>query len=145
MSNSREDTGNKWSEAMKKWLCDMNKARKRRIADERPFTEDELTPMEAQYTAILRRGQAENEATKPKWAMKDEASLLRRLEKYRDSHLLFLRRFDVPFDNNLSERDLRKVKNRQKMSGGFRDECVLNGFHQTYFKLCFSATAFNFS
>ena len=39
-----------------------------------------------------------------------------------DSHLLFLRRFDIPFDNNLSERDLRKVKNRQKMSGGFRDE-----------------------
>ena len=44
------------------------------------------------------------------------------LEKYRDSHLLFLQRFDVPFDNNMSERDLRKVKNRQKMSGGFRDE-----------------------
>ena len=52
----------------------------------------------------------ENEAAKPKWAKKDEASLLRRLEKHRDSHLLFLRRFQVPFDNNLGERDLRKVK-----------------------------------
>ncbi len=122
LTKNSEDTGNKWSEVMKKWLCDMNQARKRKIADGQPFTEDELTALEEQYTAILRQGQAENEATRPKWAKRDEASLLRRLEKYRDSHLLFLRRFDVPFDNNLSERDLRKVKNRQKMSGGFRDE-----------------------
>jgi transposase len=33
---------------------------------------------------------------------------------------LFLHDFAVSFDNNLSERDLRKCKNRQKMSGGFR-------------------------
>ena len=42
------------------------------------------------------------------------------LEKYRENHLLFIKRFEVPFDNNISERDLRKVKNRQKMAGGFR-------------------------
>ena len=72
--------------------------------------------------AILQQGKAENETTRVKWVKRDEASLLRRLEKYRDSHLLLLRRFDVSIDNNKSECDLRKVKNRQKMSGGFRDE-----------------------
>ena len=36
------------------------------------------------------------------------------------NHLLFLRDFAVPFDDNMSERDLRKCKNRQKMAGGFR-------------------------
>ena len=30
--------------------------------------------------------------------------------------------FEVPFENNMSERDLRKVKNRQKMAGGFRKD-----------------------
>lgn len=35
-------------------------------------------------------------------------------------HLLFAEDFRVPFDDNMSERDLRKAKNRQKMSGGFR-------------------------
>lgn len=37
-------------------------------------------------------------------------------------HLLFLHNFEVPFDDNMSERDLRKAKNRQKMAGGFRKE-----------------------
>ena len=137
LTKNSEDTGNKWSDAMKKWMSDMNKARKRRITDGQPFTEEEITALGAQYMAILRQGWAENEATKPKWAKKGEASLLRRLEKYRDSHLLFLQRFDVPFDNNMSERDLRKVKNRQKMSGGFRDEsgrdmfCTILSFIET--------------
>lgn len=44
------------------------------------------------------------------------------LEKYRHNHLLFLTDFRVPFDNNMSERDLRKVKNRQKMAEGFRKD-----------------------
>ena len=35
------------------------------------------------------------------------------------NHLLFLNDFGVPIDNNMSERDLRKAKNRQKMAGGF--------------------------
>ena len=47
---------------------------------------------------------------------------MNRLEKYLENHLLFLKQFEVPFDNNMSERDLRKVKNRQKMAGGFRKE-----------------------
>lgn len=42
------------------------------------------------------------------------------MEKYRHNHLLFLHDFAVPFDDNMSERDLRKAKNRQKMAGGFR-------------------------
>ena len=42
------------------------------------------------------------------------------MEKYRKNHLLFLEDFHVPFDGNMSERDLRKAKNRQKMAGGFR-------------------------
>ncbi len=44
------------------------------------------------------------------------------MQAYSHNHLLFLHDFDVLFDNNISERDLRKVKNRQKMAGGFRKE-----------------------
>ena len=78
--------------------------------------------MKKRYATCLEKGIEENHSTKHKYAKREEKTLLTRLEKYRENHLLFLKRFEVPFDNNMSERDLRKVKNRPKMAGGFRKE-----------------------
>ena len=46
--------------------------------------------------------------------------LRRRLLKYKESQLLYIRDYNIPFDNNLIERDLRMIKNKTKISGGFR-------------------------
>ena len=78
--------------------------------------------MKKRYTTCLEKGIEENHCTKHKYAKREEKTLLAHLEKYRENHLLFLKRFELPFDNNMSERDLRKVKNRPKMAGGFRKE-----------------------
>ena len=54
--------------------------------------------------------------------------LYNRLVKYKQNHLYFIEDFKVPFDDNLSERDLRIFKNKTKISGGFRSINVAQNF-----------------
>ena len=42
--------------------------------------------------------------------------------KIQKNHLLFLHDFTVHFDNNMSERDLRKAKTAKKMAGGLEEK-----------------------
>ena len=50
------------------------------------------------------------------------------LHRYGDETLRFLADPDVPFTNNEAERDLRMMKLRQKISGGFRSQSDADDF-----------------
>lgn len=123
LRKNTEETGNKWSEEMISLLCEMNKTRIALMEQGKScFSEDEIKNYEQKYQKIITKGRGENKNTSHKYAKSDEKSLLNRMEKYSHNHLLFLHDFCVPFENNISERDLRKAKNRQKMAGGFRKD-----------------------
>ena len=123
LRKNSEDTGNKWSDQMIKLLCEMNRSRKALIENgETSFSEKVIEEYEKQYHDLIKEGRKQNKKTSSAYAKQDENKLLNRMEKYSRNHLLFLHDFEVMFDDNLSERDLRKVKNRQKMAGGFRKD-----------------------
>jgi len=49
-----------------------------------------------------------------------ERKFAERLVEFKNETLAFIHDFDIPFDNNLSERDLRMMKLKEKISGTFR-------------------------
>lgn len=123
LRKNTEETQNKWSGQMNDLLCEMNRERKLLMEQGiNAFPEVRILFYEKRYQELLSQGREENRKTIHQYAKKDEKTLINRMEKYSHNHLLFLHDFSVPFDDNMSERDLRKAKNRQKMAGGFRKE-----------------------
>jgi len=75
---------------------------------------ERISYYEKEYDRILDAGLKES------LHHKEDSPLITRMKEYRDWHLLFLSRAEVPFDNNLAERDLRMIKTKAKVSGHFR-------------------------
>lgn len=116
-----EETGNLWSHDLSMFLEGLNEARNRlKASGVSSFSREQLERYSARYDVLVERGFRENATTKGKIARAEEKTLLNRLRKYKENHLLFLYDFDVHYSNNMSEKDLRICKNRQKMAGGFR-------------------------
>jgi transposase len=96
-------------------------------SDQEPFLKE--------YERIVQAGYAQNPvapASGPKRRGRRKQSKARnRLDRFRDHPgeiLAFLRDFAVPFDNNQSERALRMMQLRQKISGPFRSFAALENF-----------------
>ena len=120
---TQNEPGQAWAEDMSSLLKLANGTAKRaRAAGLESVDPDVVAKFEAAYKAILGsalEGYMASGATSWKYPPEGIA-LARRMLKYADNHLLFLRDLSVPFENNGSERLLRKAKGKTKQSGGFR-------------------------
>ncbi len=116
-----------WATDMAEFLRETNKLKKHyQSMDRHIMDENELNSFSARYDEILEAGKAQyTAATENKKNISyynEERLLLKRLAEYKQEHLRFLTNFEVPFDNNGPERDVRLFKNKIKVSGGFRSE-----------------------
>ena len=81
---------------------------------------EKVVSLENRYDAILFKAREEYEYDPPGAYFKDGYNLYRRMEKYRDNHLLFLHDTKVPATNNEAERHLRNYKRKQAQAVSFR-------------------------
>lgn len=110
-----------WPRKMKKLLFSMNEDRKQKILEnESKFTDIEINNYYKEYDDILEIAKKENLLINSVFYRDKADKLYRRLRKYKENHLYFIKDFKVLFDNNISERDLRIFKIKTKVSGGFR-------------------------
>ena len=120
-----------WADLMIDCLLDIKDA----VDQAKPSTdhlpERQIRAFEARYQKILDEGYAQNPLPpQPAKAKKKRGrpkktkprNLLERLDHHRNQAPAFIYDFNVPFDNNLAERDLRMMKVQQKISGTFRTE-----------------------
>jgi transposase len=121
-----------WAEALSATLLDANKAVRDAKARGASALECEaIKPFEDRYWAAVREGLALHRSlpafdgsTNPKKRKKQRPAhnLLNRFKTFKPETLRFLTDFEVPFTNNLPEQDLRMMKAKMKISGGFRTE-----------------------
>ena len=120
----------KWPFLMYDLIFRMNNTKKIAMAyGLTKFSDDKIKEYKDEYDEILMLAKEENKQIKSSYYKNQKAKpLYNRLVKYKQNHLYFIEDFSVPFDDNLSERDLRIFKNKTKISGGFRSINVAQDF-----------------
>jgi transposase len=120
--NAVIESGQIWAEGMKSLLLEMKDVVDRyKSADKTELSTYYREKFKARYDAALAKAKEEIVSSTTRKKSKAE-NLLVRLEEYRVEITRFTENFEVPFDNNQAERDIRNVKIKQKVSGGFRTE-----------------------
>lgn len=118
-----------WARQMMKLVLNMKKSKDRAIDQGKcEVSQATIKDYQKQYHQIIQRGNRANplpvkDYNHPRKRSRTKAqNLLLRLEKYEAEVFRFYTDFEIPFDNNLAERDLRMAKVKQKISGCFRSE-----------------------
>lgn len=111
-----------WCDKLKELLSKTNKDRNKLIGDKKEsFDEEYLKKLEQSYDEIIQLGYKQNKEDSNNYFIKEELNFLKDLEKYKSNYLLWAHNFKLPSTNNNSERNIRPIKSKLKISGQFQN------------------------
>ena len=113
------EPGLTWNKQMRELIQEMIRHRNS-IDPDSELNPDKVREYEERYLATIAIAREEYEYEPPSKYYLDGYNLYKRLDKYKDNHLLFLYDKRIPPSNNLSERLLRVFKRKQKQAMTFR-------------------------
>jgi len=125
-----------WATDMSTLLLDIKDTVEKMNPPESELPSSQLKTFEKRYDEIVKQGFDINPREPPKVGKTKKrgrtkqtppVNFLLRLKDFKSQVLAFMYDFQVPFDNNQAERDVRMVKVKQKVSGCFR---TLDGAEQ---------------
>lgn len=150
----QDNLGHKWAENLAKLLTDTNRKRDELIDNGvSKFDPMTLSRFFDEFNSIMIEAYRENAEANSKYYASDEKTLILRILDYKNEYLAWVVNFDIPFTNNLSERSLRGIKSKMKISGQFQnvktasfyaniksylETCYRNGVNEFYalIRLC---------
>ena len=119
----------KWASAFIDLLLEMKKVKGKSVEKGKDFLSYyHYHKFDKKYDELIEQARKENplpKTTEKKRGRKKKGKILalvERLANYKVPVCLFIHNFNVPFDNNQAERDLRMIKVKTKVSGCFRTE-----------------------
>jgi hypothetical protein len=139
LKKNAEDTGHDELLELKKLISNTIHKRKLAISNGKDhFSDEEINAFDAEVSNILNRAQKRNEEDKKNIFKHEEEILIKRIREYYPNYFAWVRNFEFPTTDNLSEAGLRNIKSKQKISGQFKniDTAQYYADIKTYIETC---------
>ena len=122
LKKMRENTKHECCDKLRELLSKANQERNKLIKEKiNCFSEEYLNELTKSYDKIMEEAKEVNDEDTNNYFFKEEMNFIKDLEKYKKHYLLWAYRFDIPSTNNNSERNIRPVKSKMKISGQFKN------------------------
>lgn len=109
-----------WAQEMSEHISKTIHERKELIAHGKDsFSTEKINEFNSRIDSLLEKGRKQNRADRSCYYGNEEFALLNRIEKFRENYFLWVKDFSLPTTDSLSERALRGVKSKMKISGQF--------------------------
>lgn len=122
LNKMKKNTNHSWCDELIKLVSGANNDRNTLIDKKvSSFSKEYLDELSNSYDEIIELGINQNKNHNDNYFFDEELSLLKDLQKYKRNYLLWAYNFNLPSTNNNSERNIRPVKSKMKISGLFQN------------------------